>query len=86
MADCPCCVFNQQARGLVFPFLSMIALLFTSERGRGGRYQAHANAITRYLHSHEQLECRWQTAGIRKGDGTPSWLRETAGRRRSAIL
>lgn len=79
MADCPCGAFNRQTRG-------KIALLFTSERGKGGRYQAHANAITRYLHGHEQLECRWQTAGIRKGDGTPSWLRETAGRRRSAIL
>lgn len=81
MANCPCCAFRKQTRGLVFSFLSMIALLFTSEGG----YQAHANAI-RYLHSHEQLECRWQTAGIRKGDGTPSWLKETAGRRRSAIL
>lgn len=35
MADCPCCAFNQQTRGPVFSFLSMIALLFTSEGGVG---------------------------------------------------
>lgn len=52
-ANCSCCVFNQRTLRIVLlslPFSFYTGAIIYNRRG-GVKYQAHANAITRYLHS-----------------------------------
>lgn len=50
-ANCSCCVFNQQPHRVCVSFYSIYASAIIYNRRGGVKHQAHAKAITRYLHS-----------------------------------